>query len=501
MTPISAATDAAQSGVALAPTPEASELRDTLAPLQSRLSSALEARAWSQVRLIVDAVVLCIAVVTALLLATPSSVIAGNLWFACAFPLIVLATLYARRCPDERLDGSLIDTSVRVVADVSIAAMLTIALQTIASGSHVVALTARLWLFAVIYVVLARILLSSVRRHALRTEALATPTLIVGGGFVGAHLTERLLAEPRYGLRPVGCLDADPMAGPDSSIGRLVPVIGASSDLVEAVRETGARHVILAFPSEPDHLVISKVRECQRLGIEVSLVPRVFESVNERTTVEHVGGLPLLSLRPTDPRGWQFAVKHAFDRCFALLALTALAPMMIAIAVAIRLGSPGSVLFRQRRVGRDGREFDILKFRTMAEPSGRQPQFKLPDGIAPGGVEGEDRRTRFGQWLRGTSFDELPQLINVLRGDMSLIGPRPERPEFVRRFSLDVARYEDRHRVKSGITGWAQVNGLRGQTSIADRVEWDNYYIQNWSLRLDLRIIVLTVGELLRFRG
>jgi lipopolysaccharide/colanic/teichoic acid biosynthesis glycosyltransferase len=158
-------------------------------------------------------------------------------------------------------------------------------------------------------------------------------------------------------------------------------------------------------------------------------------------------------------------------------------------------------MFRQRRVGRDGHEFDLLKFRTMREPDPLGDGFELPEGVAPGGVEGEDRRTAVGRLLRDLSLDELPQLYNVLRGDMSLVGPRPERPEFVARFVRDVARYEDRHRVKSGITGWAQVHGLRGQTSISDRVEWDNYYIQNWSLRLDVRILALTVAEVLRFRG
>ncbi len=126
--------------------------------------------------------------------------------------------------------------------------------------------------------------------------------------------------------------------------------------------------------------------------------------------------------------------------------------------------------------------------------------FVLEPGLAPGGVEGTDRRTRIGRWLRDLSIDELPQLINVVRGDMSLVGPRPERPEFAAMFARDIARYDDRHRVKSGITGWAQVHGLRGQTSIADRVEWDNYYIANWSLKLDIKILLLTVAELLRFR-
>jgi lipopolysaccharide/colanic/teichoic acid biosynthesis glycosyltransferase len=141
----------------------------------------------------------------------------------------------------------------------------------------------------------------------------------------------------------------------------------------------------------------------------------------------------------------------------------------------------------------------MLKFRTMREPTGEHA-FEVPYGCAPGGIEGEDRRTVIGALLRGSSLDELPQLVNVLRGDMSLVGPRPERPEFVELFASEVDRYDDRHRVKSGITGWAQVNGLRGQTSIADRVEWDNYYIRNWSLRLDLRIVAMTIGEVLKVR-
>jgi exopolysaccharide biosynthesis polyprenyl glycosylphosphotransferase len=270
--------------------------------------------------------------------------------------------------------------------------------------------------------------------------------------------------------------------------------------LTSAVAQTGARHVILAFSSEPDHVLVNVVRQCQELGVEVSLVPRLFESINDRATLDHVGGLPVLALRPTNPRSWEFTIKHGFDRAFALLALVALAPAMLCAALGVALSSPGPVLFRQRRVGRDGRVFDVLKFRTMQVACDAEG-FDPPEGCAPGGVEGEDRRTTVGRFLRESSLDELPQLINVLFGQMSLVGPRPERPEFVARFTRDVTRYDDRHRVKSGITGWAQVNGFRGQTSITDRVEWDNYYIQNWSLWLDLRIIALTFAELFRLRG
>jgi exopolysaccharide biosynthesis polyprenyl glycosylphosphotransferase len=455
---------------------------------------------WARLLLLVDLVVLYLASSAALFAATAVGGDSASRWLAAAFPPIVLGLLRARRSPDERLIGSAVDTAAYVVGVVSLAAILTIAADSIVGGTHPVGLALRLWLFSAVYLGIARMVLLSVRRQAIRSDALATPTLILGAGIVGDHLVRRLVAEPRYGLRPIGFLDSDPLPRPTSQAPRAVPVLGGPDDLAEAIERTGAGHVILAFSSESDQVLVEKVRECEQLGVDVSLVPRLYESINERATLDHVGGLPLLSLHSVDPRGWQFLVKHAFDRGVATLALVALAPAMIAIAIAVRFSSPGSILFRQRRVGRDGHEFDLLKFRTMRDAKAQQNEFELPEGVAPGGVEGDDRRTRIGQWLRGTSLDELPQFINVLRGDMSLVGPRPERPEFVARFARDVTRYEDRHRVKSGITGWAQVNGLRGQTSIADRVEWDNYYIQNWSLRLDLRIVVLTVAEVLRLR-
>jgi exopolysaccharide biosynthesis polyprenyl glycosylphosphotransferase len=234
------------------------------------------------------------------------------------------------------------------------------------------------------------------------------------------------------------------------------------------------------------------------LGLQVSFVPRFFEQVNVHLALEHLGGLPLFGLRPIDPKGWQFAIKHAMDRVTAALMLFFLSPLLGVLALATRISSPGPTLFKQLRVGRDGREFEMLKFRSMrlAPPEATLPGnvTQLPTDVGPGGVEGDDRRTAVGALLRRTSLDELPQLMNVLRGDMSLVGPRPERPEFVEAFGTRIARYDDRHRVKSGITGWAQVNGLRGKTSLRDRVEWDNYYIENWSLSLDLKILLMTVS-------
>jgi exopolysaccharide biosynthesis polyprenyl glycosylphosphotransferase len=462
------------------------------------LAATLDAASWARLRLLLALLLLYLAACAALF-AAPTPIGVADRWIAATFPLLAIAILYARRGPDERLHRRAIDVAAHVVGAVSLAAMVTIGAGDILGAVHPIGLSLRLWVFATVYLGISRMALLSLRRALMRIPRFATPTLIVGAGIVGEHLVKRFSEDPAYGMRPVGYLDSDPLPRAHG-IDLEVPVLGGPRDVAAALQAAHARHVILAFSAEPDRVLVQCVAECQRLGVSVSLVPRLYESINERATLDFVGGLPLLTLRPTNPRGWEFAVKHAFDRTFAAFFLLLVSPLMSWIAVLVRLTSPGPVLFRQRRVGRDGRAFDVLKFRTMGEA--REPsRFEPLSGLAPGGVEGEDRRTALGRFLRDTSLDELPQLINVLRGEMSVVGPRPERPEYVERFSLEVARYGDRHRVKSGITGWAQVNGLRGQTSIADRAEWDNYYIQNWSFRLDLRILALTVSELVRGLG
>jgi len=234
-------------------------------------------------------------------------------------------------------------------------------------------------------------------------------------------------------------------------------------------------------------------------------VPRLFERVTERLTVEHIGGLPLISSHRVDPQGLQFAFKYVVDRIVAAFILLLCLPVLAAAALAVRLSVGSPILFRQPRVGRDGREFDMLKLRTMrgspeegeADADWADEQLGLHEGEPA--AEREDRTTGVGRFLRALSVDELPQLLNVLKGDMSLVGPRPERTQYVRRFEQFVYRYGDRHRVKSGITGWAQVNGLRGKTSLSDRVEWDNFYIENWSLWLDVKILLMTVWAVRRY--
>ena len=279
-----------------------------------------------------------------------------------------------------------------------------------------------------------------------------------------------------------------------------MPLVGTPTALSAAVSATGAEGVAFAFTAGGDLRLLPLLEQCERLGLKVFAVPRLFEALGARTCVRQVGLLPLGQLESIDPRDIRFAVKHALDRLIVAVVLAAAGPLMLAIAALVKLGSPGPVFFRQRRIGRDGREFTMLKFRTMCEPA-VPIAFAPPAGCAPGGIENEDRRTPIGVWLRRASLDELPQLINVLRGDMSLIGPRPERPEYVRRFAAELRRYDRRHRVKSGITGLAQVSGLRGQTSIVERAEYDNFYVQNWSFWLDFKIALRTVQVVLSLGG
>jgi exopolysaccharide biosynthesis polyprenyl glycosylphosphotransferase len=465
-------------------------------------AALLSTRGWLWTRLVVDLVLLCLAIGAAHL-GAPADIGPDGKLLVWLLPPGVIAMFALRGLYGSAMESRGIEIVGHIVGSTSLVAIGLIAGAALFDPeAEPAALVARAWLFATVYLVGGRLLLTAVLRRSRAAGIVGKPTLIVGAGEVGAEMERRLREEPELGLRMIGYLDADPPPA-EKVPGRIAPVLGPPAHLVRIAQETGAEHVILSFSSAPDHGLVPLVGECEANGIEVSLVPRMFESLTKRLQIESIGTLPLVGLRSVGPKSWQFAVKHVLDRVFAALALLILAPLLLAAAVAIKVESPGPILFRQRRIGRDGRAFDMFKFRSMApldEELDTTP-VTLPPGVAPGGVEGEDRRTAVGRFLRRNSLDELPQLLNVLKGDMSLVGPRPERPEFVEVFGETIRRYDDRHRVKSGITGWAQVNGLRGRTSLADRVSWDNYYIQNWSLGLDAKILLLTLGAIFRAPG
>jgi exopolysaccharide biosynthesis polyprenyl glycosylphosphotransferase len=486
-----------------APQPKA--LRD--GNFSGTLQWALEGPGWGLLRPTIDFVLLWIAVVFALggLSQTlhPSSLRAPIL----ALPFLVMLLLYLRGLYRARLRALILDGLVPVISAVSVAAMAVAMVGLFANGRMPQSTWVRAWLFGLVAVGAGRVGLSVAQRWARSRRLVGKPVLIMGAGVVGAQIARRLENHPEYGLIPIGFVDEEPRSIAEVG-GRDVPVLGTVDDLDETVLNTGVRNLIVAFSSMTDARISRLIQQCQELGMEVSVVPRMFDTINQRVGYDTVGGLPLMSFTSIDPRGLQFAIKYAFDRVFAFILLLLLSPLLLSIALAVRLSSSGPILFSQRRVGRDGKPFNVYKFRSMtmapdsptatSDGDERALEFLLGGDTAPGGVEGADRRTKVGAFLRRTSLDELPQLLNVLLGEMSMIGPRPERPEFVKLFRQDIVRYGDRHRVKSGITGWAQVHGLRGQTSLAERVEWDNYYIAHWSLGLDAKILMLTVVALFR---
>ncbi|MGY1681893.1 sugar transferase [Geodermatophilus sp. SYSU D01176] len=327
-------------------------------------------------------------------------------------------------------------------------------------------------------------------RTARRHHRLRQRTLIVGAGAVAGGLARNLLTHPEYGLEPQGLLDDDPLLREDE---RPVPVLGQYNDLSRVVVEHAVDVVIVTYGSVRELNVVGMLRTCDRLSCEIYFVPRLYELHAVTRETEVLWGVPLVRMRRAPFRCGAWTAKRVSDIVISATALMLLAPVLLACIVLTRWDT-GSVLFRQTRIGLDGRPFTLLKFCSMRPASGSEASTRW--NIA------EDERLRpIGRFLRRTSLDELPQLWNVLRGDMSLVGPRPERPYFVDEFTRQFPWYTARHRVPAGLTGWAQIHGLRGDTSIGDRARFDNFYIENWSMWGDIKILLRTAGQVLKAAG
>jgi exopolysaccharide biosynthesis polyprenyl glycosylphosphotransferase len=271
-------------------------------------------------------------------------------------------------------------------------------------------------------------------------------------------------------------------------------MLGSLDDLADLIRRLSIDVVIVADVDCPEGELLRAVRMPGVTGCDRWMVPRLREFRSQRGVPDHIGAIPVVRVRNPTLTGPQWAVKRASDLLLAGLALVVLSPVLVLSALAIRIeGGPG-VLFRQFRIGQYGRPFELVKFRSMRPADEAEAAVRWS-------VSGDPRVGPVGRFLRRTSLDELPQLWNIVRGDMTVVGPRPERPYFVDRFSADLPEYAMRHRVPVGLTGLAQVSGLRGDTPIADRARFDNYYIENWSLWLDLKVVVRTVAEVLRGGG
>ncbi len=317
--------------------------------------------------------------------------------------------------------------------------------------------------------------------HTLR-KAAQSRTLVVGGGVIARRVIQTLATHGEYGLEVVGAVDDDPKFDSDE-LG--APTIGRMADVPELVRSRDIEVVVVAFSASDHAGMIDLIRAAMSAGATVWVVPRFFELGAADSNGDHLWGLPVMRLQAPARSRPEWYLKRSLDFVLAAIGVLILSPVLAVLATLVYLESGRPILLKQTRVGLDGKAFGILKFRTMHNaPEPVEETEWSADG---------DRMTRIGRVMRKTSLDELPQLFNVLKGEMSLVGPRPERPYFVHLFSDLYPSYNSRHRLPAGITGWAQVHGLRGDTSIEERAAFDNYYIENWSLSSDLKILLKTV--------
>ena len=311
-----------------------------------------------------------------------------------------------------------------------------------------------------------------------------TRVLIAGSGELGRLVADRILEHRELGYKIVGFVDD--RAGGDHLGYRGLPLLGTLPEASDIAQREAVDHLYVALPPEQHVQMLELIDSTSRECLDVKVVPDLLQVIALRARLEDLDGLPVININDVPLQGFNSAVKRAIDIAIASVAAFALAIPLLVIAMLVKMTSRGPIFYRQERTGLDGKSFIIHKFRSMCEDAEQEtgPVFASED---------DPRRTPLGRILRRTNIDELPQFWNVLKGEMSIVGPRPERPLFVAQFKHRIPQYMLRHKVKAGITGWAQVNGWRGNTSIEKRIEYDLYYIENWSVRLDLKIMWLTL--------
>lgn len=341
------------------------------------------------------------------------------------------------------------------------------------------------WGIATMLTVLQRTALRFLLRELRRKGHNLRYMLVVGAGKVAADVVSRVRLHQELGIQLMGCLskDGDERRGPGG-----VPIVGKYTEIGSFIGRTDIDQIVVALPLEDQQLLPDIMEQLKDSLVDIKIIPDIYQFASIGGAIEEFEGLPVISLQECPLDGINLFTKRVVDLVVGSVLIMLFSPIMLAIAILVKLTSRGPMLFKQERVSFDGTPFRIIKFRTMyldAEVGG--PGWTKP---------GDDRITPLGKILRSTSLDELPQLFNVVKGDMSIVGPRPERPVYIREFRRHIPRYMLRHKVPAGMTGWAQVHGWRGDTSIDKRIEYDLYYIENWSLYLDIKILFLTL-----FRG
>jgi Undecaprenyl-phosphate glucose phosphotransferase len=406
--------------------------------------------------------------------------------------ITMVVVYFFSRLYDLKRSVPRIDELYRIFAATSIGTIITIAFTSLLLKNSALELdfprvmVVYAWLLTVVLVTIGRSLLILARNLIRRRGYWTDRLLIVGTGDVGRMILQKIRQMPRLGYSVVGFVDGE-AALSHEIMG--VPVLGGLDDIPNLISEHEIEEVIIGRPELSHQELLAILARCERGQVGIKIFPDLFQIIATELSIGDLGGLPLLSVRDVALRGWRLTLKRVVDLVGSAMLLVFSSPLLMLVALAIKLDSPGPVFYAQERMGLDAKPFWCLKFRSMRTDAEK-------DG--PGWTrENDPRVTRLGAFIRRTSIDEVPQLINVLVGEMSLVGPRPERPVYVEQFRRSIPRYMDRHREKAGMTGWAQVNGLRGDTSIAERTKYDLWYIENWSLWLDLRIMVRTIFAIL----
>jgi len=346
------------------------------------------------------------------------------------------------------------------------------------------------WILGIILLYGERRIMAKLERGFIKRGYGVKKAVIVGTGEMGLSLYRKWKENPQLGYQLIGLVEGEGkyenQTNPADSVD--IPVLGTIDDLSRLIKDENVELVILALPLSYHQRIMEIILSCEDLKVEFQIVPDMVEIMAARAKVVSLDGIPLISLGRTPLEGWNRMVKRSLDITLSSAGLALLSPVFATLAILIKLDSKGAVFYKQERLGRDGKRFVQYKFRSMIENAEEKtgPTFAQDD---------DPRRTKMGAFLRRNNLDELPQLFNVLKGDMSLVGPRPERKFFVDKFKEGIPRYFLRHKVKSGITGWAQVNGLRGNTSIEERTKYDLFYVENWSLAFDIKILLLTLKD------
>lgn len=341
-------------------------------------------------------------------------------------------------------------------------------------------------MFNVVLITLYRYLLKNALKQLRKKGFNKQFVLILGAGSLGRRFHANLKQYPELGYEVVGFLD-DQKEWDGIEAARYKPILGTIDELERILESKLIDEVVLALPLEAHHRYARIIAICEKTGVRTLIIPDFFDYLPARPYFDNFAGMPMINVRdiPLDLTGNRIA-KRVFDILFSLLAIIITSPVLLFVAIGVKLTSKGPIIFKQERVGLNRRTFQMYKFRSMQV---------LPEGTEDTGwtTANDPRRTRFGTFIRKTSLDELPQFFNVLAGHMSVVGPRPERPYYVDQFKEEVPKYMVKHHVRPGITGWAQSHGLRGDTSIEERIKYDIFYIENWSILLDIKIVFKTV--------